>query len=398
MSRTTESPPRTAWPPLSLIPPLINSKHAASNYALRQPNGNFFEGWYLRVSLPKTDESYAFMFAIEAPGEGTVQLLTPDDSLYVSKLPQAAGKFYGSKSRFDVGHWIRKPKSEKGEINSQTGNNSDLRGYQVSDTSSHGVFDSDDGRVSSRRIQWGIDYSPMLTWGTRGTSRHTSTWLSEFGIFEPGYQVLMAHGVITRGYIRCANKEVDVSGGLVYCEKNWGRSFPRRWWWVQANAFKDEPDLCILALGAVRNVLFRSETIGMISVHYKGKMYEFAPWACEYVKWDVDEWGSWKASAKALAGHEMIIEAYTKEPPVQVLGPSTGGMVFNVRDCSRGELTATLKDKDGEIILDHIKCRNAQVEVGGEWDGRWVAEVPPFACILRYLIHFFNGPEVATTP
>ncbi|KAI0564570.1 Tocopherol cyclase [Gracilaria domingensis] len=255
------------------------------------------------------------MFAIEAPGEGTVQLLSSDDSLYVSKLPKENGRFYGSTSRFDIGHWVRRSTDDP-----------TLQGYQICDICCHGLFDSDGELASSKRIEWGIDYTPMLTWGTRGSSRHTSSWLAKFGVFEPGYQVLMAHGAITSGYIRCGDVEVDVTGGSVYCEKNWGRSFPSRWWWVQANAFKDEPDLSILALGAIREVLIKTETIGMLSVHYKGEMYEFTPWTCEYVRWDVDEWGRWQASAKALSGHEMVLAAHTDERAVEVLGPSTAGM------------------------------------------------------------------------
>lgn len=394
MVKMIDTPPQTKklpeWPPPTLLPMTLQSKHAASYYQIQKPKNNFFEGWYLRLTLPNSADSYAFMFAIEADGLGTLQLLTPSDKLHVREI---TGKFAGDKKKFSVGQW------GYGEMESVSDTKTEniLQGYQLSSTATHGVFRGSRKGSGSGIVQWALEFSPLLTWGTRGTSRNTATWLSNLQLFQPGYQVLMAHGVATGGYIIADGVRVDVTGAVVYSEKNWGRGFPRKWWWVQANGFWNCRDLSVLSCGAIRGILGREETVGIIAVHYEGQLYEFANWSCESLQWSVDRWGYWKAWSKSRTGHMVEFEASASEPPVSVLGPSDNGMVFNVRDCARGLLTLTLKDEDGNCILDRVACDNAQVEVGGEWEDDWKASVTPMPWPLRSLVNQFNGPKVCTS-
>ena len=329
------------------------------------------------------------MFSIEAPERGTMQLLTPSDRLHVREI---YGNFEGDKNNFAVGQWAY-PKLES--VHERNIENA-MHGYEISSSSCRGRFRGSRLGTGSGLVQWSLDYKPLLTWGTRGTSRNTATWLSHLPIFDPGYQVLMAHGVATSGYIICDGVRVDATGGVVYCEKNWGSAFPRKWWWVQANAFWKCRDLSILGVGAIRNTMGKEETVGMIAVHYEGELYEFANWNCDVLEWNVHEWGYWRASSTARTGHTVSIEASARDAPVSVLGPSREGMVFNVRDCARGCLKVTLKDKHRRRILDRATCDNAQVEVGGEWDGDWKASVDPMPWFLRGLVNQFNGPKMRT--
>lgn len=254
------------------IPP-----HAGSYYISRRPRPPFFEGWYLRLVLPNSHRSFAFMFSIESEGPGTIQLLDDKDRLHIHEIPSSEHMhFYGEKNRLSIGHWgyatnsASSPKQPSGssvELESAV-----LQGYQLSSKSCHGRFSG-----SSGPLQWGFEYDPVLSWGERGgSSRCTATWLSLLPMFDPGYQVLMAHGVASGGYLRLGDQDVDVSGAAVYCEKNWGRGFPKRWWWVQANSFEGQPDLSVTSLGSTRTVLGIEEEIGIIAVHFQGLFYEFS--------------------------------------------------------------------------------------------------------------------------
>ena len=100
----------------------------------------------------------------------------------------------------------------------------------------------------------------------------TASWLSRLPVFDPGYQVLMAQGVVKEGYINVEGEMEDVSGAVVYCEKNWGTAFPRRWWWVQGGT----ADLAVTALGSTRITLGMEEVVGIVAVHLEGRLYEFA--------------------------------------------------------------------------------------------------------------------------
>lgn len=83
---------------------------------------------------------------------------------------------------------------------------------------------------------------------------------------------------------------------------------------------------------------------------------------------------------------------------MQVLGPSKRGMVYNVRDNSKGRMTLTLRDADGMAVLEGVETLAAQVEVGGEpWSERWEASVRPMPQPLRALVNLFHQSGAKTS-
>ena len=50
------------------------------------------------------------------------------------------------------------------------------------------------------------------------------------------------------GHAILGGEEVELDGADVYAEKNWGRGFPERWWWGQAQGF-ERPDVCVAFAG-----------------------------------------------------------------------------------------------------------------------------------------------------
>ena len=230
--------------------------HAASHFVrrARRPDGApFFEGWYLRLVLPETDASFAFMFSVEAKGLGTIQVAGPDDSVHFHALSGGLEGFRASPRTLRMRHY----------------DHVDYYGYELTARASTGRLPNG--------LSWYVRYAPLATWGDRsGVPRCTATRLSRFSAFEPGWQVLMAHGLALHGEIRYSGKVFDVRDARVYMEKNWGASFPSKWWWVQANAFSMHPDLSVTSVGASRMVLGLKETLGMIAVHLDGVLYEFA--------------------------------------------------------------------------------------------------------------------------
>lgn len=343
------------------------------------------------------------MFSIETPAKGMVQLLTPDDNLLVHEIsPQ--GKFYAHASKFAIGHWgqVKSSFGEPRPVSAHHFEQSVIQGYQLSSTGSHGRISMQPGRGSSASpsmLQWGFEYEQLVSWGQRdGRPRCTASVLSFLPFFDPGYQVLIAHGVVTSGYIDYQSRRINVAGAVVYCEKNWGTTFPRKWWWVQANAFLGRPDLTLTAVGSTRDVIGFEEIVGMIAVHVDGKLYEFANWNCTILSWNVHAWGSWRAEAVSRSGHRIVFEASTQERAVEVLGPSRNGMVYNVWDNARGKLIVNLVDGAGNAILDGVRCEIAQVEVGGEaWEGKWEASVRPLPQPVRGIVNLLNG-KVSTCP
>ena len=232
-----------------------DAPHSGSHFVRRTRRRDgppFFEGWYLRLVLPETSKSFAFMFSVEAAGLGTIQVADSKDVVHFHELSGGLKGFRASPYKLRMRHW----------------DNDDF-GYELTSCACIGRLPNG--------LSWHVQYKPVVTWGDRGgTPRCTATRLSRFAAFEPGWQVLMGHGVALQGTVRFGDEVVDVSDARVYIEKNWGASFPCKWWWVQANAFESHTDLTVTAVGATRMVLGWKETLGMVAVHLDGVLYEFA--------------------------------------------------------------------------------------------------------------------------
>lgn len=88
------------------------------------------------------------------------------------------------------------------------------------------------------------------------------------------------HGVVSfdhtiHGALTINDEAVDFSGGRGYCEKDWGRSFPAAYIWLQSNHFAT-PGTCLTASVATIPWLggaFRGFIVGL---WHAGRLYRFA--------------------------------------------------------------------------------------------------------------------------
>eukprot|EP00177_Eucheuma_denticulatum_P002657 GFKZ01004774.1.p1 GENE.GFKZ01004774.1~~GFKZ01004774.1.p1 ORF type:complete len:419 (-),score=27.23 GFKZ01004774.1:808-1950(-) len=370
--------------------------HSHSHFQRRRPPPPFFEGWFLRLTLPD-HRSFAFMFSIEQQGPGTLQLFDPADRLHIAHLgPVDQSRFYAHPSQFAIAHWAY-ANAAAGDVCLTRQSDFDklvLQGYQVGWNATHGRVCGGQQHI----VQWAFEYQVNTGWGKGRGGWSTATWLSRLPVFEPGYQVLIADGVVKDGgYVRVGDDLVCVDGARVYCEKNWGAGFPKRWWWVQCNMWHGVDALSLTTLGAVRKVAAWEEEVGLIAVHFGGDFYEFANWNCESLHWEVEGWGSWKVWGRSANGYTVELEARTEEQAVDVLGPSAKGMIYNVRDNARGSIRLTLRDPCGDAVLDGVQSTAAQVEVGGEkWTEPWKAGVRKMPQPLRGLVNIFHRPGART--
>ena len=89
------------------------------------------------------------------------------------------------------------------------------------------------------------------------------------------------HGIISLGHtlegeIKYNGRIISFNGGKGYIEKNWGRSFPKSWEWIQCNDFRDA-DISFMAAVARVPLMGGFSFKGHTSVFsYNGKQYRFA--------------------------------------------------------------------------------------------------------------------------
>jgi tocopherol cyclase len=242
-----------------------------------------------------------------------------------------------------------------------------------------------------------FDFSidPVAGWGdTDSKQRSTAGWLSNFAVFEPHWQVTLADARAT-GTVVWKNKTYSFENEPFYAEKNWGKALPQKWYWTQCNSFDGYTErgneLAVTAGGGIRKVPFgQEESLGMVSVHYKGKFYEAVPWTGT-MGWKVDTWGSWVLYGKCTEGDrkfevEVTYHVDPEETPGLVFRAPTpkDGMVYFCRDTFEADVTLTLWElefdeikkewirKAGPPLIDCAKSSQGGAEVGGgPWWDTW---------------------------
>ena len=343
-----------------------------SGYHWNGLDRSFFEGWYFRVTLPKIRESFAFMYSIENPstlsthGGGAAQVLGIDEQYLLCKFSDS-NKFWASKDRLGLGHWgetnldIRPQLLSGSEFERQI-----IQGYQVTGTLHQGALPEHDCR-------WCYHTIPVYGWGQpQQTQQATAGGLSYLPIFEPGWQILMAHGLAT-GWIEWLGERYEFNNAPAYSEKNWGRSFPQKWFWLNCNSFGETVGLAVTAGGGRRKVLWTMEEVAMIGIHYRDRFYEFVPWNSQ-ISWQIQPWGEWRIQA-TNGDFQVELIGTTDLAGTMVRTPTERGLVMCCRDTLKGLLSIDLRTRQGRAIIA-ANSNVAGLEVGGTgWDRAWVNSV-----------------------
>jgi tocopherol cyclase len=351
-----------------------------SGYHWDGTSRRFFEGWYYRVTLPDWGQTFAFMYSIEDPvggqpySGGSAQILGPDDTYLCRTFPDVS-QFWAWRDRLGLGHW--RPFSQRSsylppdQFNqfTQQGN---LEGYQAT-ACLHQGFLRDPGSGASAR--WHYVIEPIYGWGEPDRRQQsTADLLSQLQIFEPGWQILMAHGWAT-GWIEWQSQRYEFYGAPAYGEKNWGGAFPQKWFWLNCNSFEDHPDLALTAAGGRRGVLWWMESVALIGIHYQDRFYEFAPWNAK-ISWQVSPWGEWQMQAQN-SNYAVILAGFSDRPGTPLRAPTASGLAYCCQDTMHGRVTLELRQLEHsgsrQIIKAHSSLCGLEIG-GGSWDASWYSE------------------------
>lgn len=408
----------------------------------------FFEGWYFRVTLPEARDNLSLIYHVYDPDlrdsprrAAGAQVCAPGGG-YLFRESADVDAFAAAPHRLA----LRMPMG--GTSDAATGAEEDeLLFFEVSDDGRRhrgrlvASTTREDESIwpSAKRVEsveWDFSVKVEAGFGARGdgadssssssSSRHKSTagWLSALPVFEPHYQILMAHGLAT-GHVTVDGVKTAFANAPAYAEKNWGGAgFPSKWFWTQCNAFPKAPGVSVTATGANRGVVclpgVREEVAGILihvprsvgsspgegrneettkndaesSADTDVALYQFLPIRAggeepAEVAWSVKPWGSWRVSAKTST-HEcevvcVIDPADARPGSTTVLRAPVDdhrrGMEPTCREHFRGRMTVSLWErsgrgwgsgKRGRAILDKIVSDVAAVEVGGgPWDENW---------------------------
>jgi len=350
---------------LNRLPP-----HAGYHGETVGPSQPFFEGWYLRITPNNNDDDVdddyngplAFIFHVFDPkkrptskrkGVG-MQVLTRDGTIVVESSD--VRRFKADTHRLDL-----KNTFPSGDFYELTPNK--LIGKASSSSSEH-----------DQELHFDLDLEPQIGWGGGEKLRQYSTagWFAALPVFEPHYQILISQGKAS-GKIRIKRsnnnnndgeeKEITLKNATLYLEKNWGSSFPSKWWWIQANAFPNSNgNLCVTSTGAKRRSPLLSnddeEEVALVGIHWNDQFLPFPD-----VRWTV-QWGEWEIHGKYEEYRVTLTGTCSDDDNgVYVRCPTPEGMKETALETYQGKLRVQLYERD--VLLVDETTTNACLEIGG---------------------------------
>jgi hypothetical protein len=226
-------------------------------------------------------------------------------------------------------------------------------------------------------IHLDIDRPSQILKGTVHFDRLTP-WPSTF--FSPGIMGWYSwmpfmecyHGVVSldhtlRGTLKIDDRDIVWERGRGYIEKDWGRSFPSAWIWMQTNHFT-QPGISLTASVAIIPWLGSSFRGMIVGLWHRGHLYRFATYTeatTESLTVDgkVVEWIIRDQICKLEIRAKRATGGILRGPTVQDMGirvPETLNSVVQIR-------LTSLRGESEQLILEDTG-RHAGLEVVGDID------------------------------
>ncbi|MFA9377914.1 MAG: tocopherol cyclase family protein [Lachnotalea sp.] len=161
------------------------------------------------------------------------------------------------------------------------------------------------------------------------------------------------HGLISMshqlsGTLNVNGEEIDFTGGKGYIEKDWGRSFPNSYVWIQSNHFEDRTTGLFCSVATIPFLSF-SFTGFICNLIHQGKEYRFATYNGS--KLIINE------RTDKIVNLELRNKRYHLEIKGEavlfkkLLAPKMGTMDKTIKEGLSGKVEILLKDKKGHTIL-----------------------------------------------
>lgn len=295
---------------------------------------NYFEGWYFKIVNKEETKAFAFIpgisFDMDGNGHSFIQVL--DGKAKTSDYFRfETNKFIASSKEFNLS----------------------IEGNSFSDKNLRLDLPSIKGKLFfDRNVPWP---NPVFSPGIMGPYAFVPFMECYHGI------VSMDHRI--SGCLEINNQKVDFTGGRGYIEKDWGKSFPEAYIWMQSNHFSQE------------NISFK---LSVAKIPWIGKSFNGFI-AGIWIKDQLIQFTTYnrtKIKKLKISGKEVNIEMENKnyllhveansDESVSLSSPVNGAMEGKIEESMNASLKITLYDKRNKKEVLNDTGRNASIEIAGE--------------------------------
>lgn len=206
----------------------------------------YFEGWYLKCVT--ADEKYAIAFipgiSMDAAG---------NQHAFVQVMYGTEGK--AAYHQYDVAAF--EPSEHRFEV-------------KVGDS----LFSGEKIVLDLPGISGELSFSGNTEWPKMLGAPGIMGWFSYIPFMECFHGIVSMNHTIS-GTLQIEGRNIDFTNGKGYIEKDWGRSFPKAYVWMQTNHFEDAQASLIASVAYIP--FLGSHFIGFISGFWlEGKLFRFA--------------------------------------------------------------------------------------------------------------------------
>ncbi|HYE83012.1 MAG TPA: tocopherol cyclase family protein [Clostridia bacterium] len=301
----------------------------------------YFEGWYFKLVNKEEDSLFALIpgvsFGINENGSHSFIQLINGKSCESCYLTYDIKDFRYSKDSFRL--WI--------------GPN---------------YFSSDEVKLDlasdNIRLKGELTFDSAVPWPGTLTSPYIMGWYAFVPFMECYHSIIsMKHDI--NGNLSINNRYVDFTGGRGYMEKDWGRSFPSSWIWLQSNYFED-PNVFFTA-SIARIPWFGRFFTGLISgLSINGKLYRFATYTGAWIEQLRHESGS---IGIRIRNRHMYLDILAREGDTgRLYSPRNGSMEGVIEESMSAEIYLKLGmlDPNTKNVIFEGRGRNAGLEIAGD--------------------------------
>lgn len=303
---------------------------------------NFFEGWYFKLVDSTAKYALAFIPGISRAEDILdhhcfIQVINLIDHTY-HYFRYNVNDFYSNCRYLKVNIGLNEFSQNKININ----------------------LKNETGEIS------GVIYlGPPQKWPDTKLNPGSMGFYNHLSFMECYSQVCALDGIIEQGHLKINGQQIDFSNGKYYIEKNWGKSFPSSWVWIQSNNFADNRATVTCSLATIPFPIIKEFRGFLIGVTVDNQFYSFTTMNRSSLTLNI-----YDGDILLHATHKHIsLILKTKSRPedfVTCLGPKNGKMVPLVDETLLGEVEMTLLDSKHNRILYHGIGKACGIEYGGE--------------------------------
>ncbi|URZ03097.1 tocopherol cyclase family protein [Clostridium felsineum] len=316
---------------------ISSNKRNPDIYHGKNKKSDFFEGWYFKFVQPRTGNTYCFIPGIfkgshENESYSFIQVLNGNESSF-KYLIFEKDKFKASTSEFNVSV----------DKSSFSLNKVDLN------------INKDNEKVFGTLYFYNI-----IRWPDSNINPGSMGFYNYLDFMQCYSQVCVVDGFI-KGKLNINNEIIDFTDGKVYIEKNWGRSFPYSYIWIQGNSFDRRHGSVTCSIANIPLPFhLRSFTGFLIGINDKDKFYKFT--SINRSKLSIKCQKQKIILESNNKDHCLKIEATYKEDAfMKLYAPCNGQMIPIARETLHGSLQVSLYNKERHMLFND-KCSYAGVE------------------------------------